>query len=149
MRITLFSSGAVFFLATATQVMSQPLCFSYAGEQVPYLFDFNLSDVGMASRDHLGRPFIIINPGILSQFPQLAQSFWFYHECAHHALPLAMNNETNADCYAVRHMRNTGQIDSPADVNDMLLAISQLPGSYWGHLPGPARAQNLWACINF
>lgn len=131
------------------QLTAQPLCVSYAGESVPYFTDFNLPDVGMASRDQFGRPFIVLNPAILSQFPILAQSFWFYHECAHHALPPAMNNEVNADCYAVQHMRNTGQITNPADLNDMLSAMSQLPGSYWGHLPGPARAQNLWNCINF
>lgn len=148
MRFRRILALAAFFLPTAS-AGAQSFCTSYMGEPVPYFADFNLPDVGRAARDQFGRPFIVMNPGILSRLPRLVQSFWLYHECAHHALPPGMSNEVNADCYAVRHLRNTGQINSPAELNDLLLLISQLSGSPFGHLPGPARAQNLWNCISF
>lgn len=149
MRANLLLAVCTILLFPPTLAMSQPHCVSHLGETVPYFSDFSMPDVGRASRDQFGRPLILINPNILSQAPRMAQSFWLYHECAHHALPPHMNNESNADCYAVQHMRNTGQINNHIDMNDMFFSISQLQGSSWGHLPGPARAQNMWNCLNF
>lgn len=135
------------FISSPAKAIGQ--CISHFGEPVPIFQDYNLPNVGMASRDGFGRPFIVVNPHVLNQFPYLAQRFWFYHECAHHALPPNMNNETNADCFAVRNMRDVGELRNLAAVQDMLGSISQLPGSAWGHLPGPSRARNMLNCIQW
>ena len=140
------------FLSTVfanTAQAQQPLaCQSFDNFQVPYIKNFQLNNVGMAGRDNMGNPYIVINPNILNQFSPLTKQFWFAHECGHHALYPQQNSEPNADCFAVKSLRSIGMMTSQQDINVMLGQISQLPGSYQtGHLPGPARAQNMYWCL--
>lgn len=139
----------VFYLISQQPANALGQCISFFGENVPIFEDYNLNNVGMATRDGFGRPYIVVNPIVLQQFPYLAQRFWYYHECAHHALPPQLNSERNADCYAVRNMRDLGELSNKFEVEQMLKSIAMLPGSRWGHLPGPARAQNILNCIQW
>ncbi|NMP30062.1 hypothetical protein HII17_00685 [Thalassotalea sp. M1531] len=98
--------------------------------------------IGRAS--HNGYPTIQLGPGFFNSVPGFVGQFWFLHECAHHVVG---GNEAASDCFAIRNMRSLGLIYHPNQVATLLNQISQMPGSYT-HLPGPARAQNIYACLN-
>ncbi|MBA15492.1 MAG: hypothetical protein CMN73_03955 [Sphingomonas sp.] len=120
-------------------------CRAYGnGQYVAIFSDPALDDVGIASR-YVGQPYIVLNPDVMARYSDLVAVFWFAHECAHHALG-PMNSESNADCFAIRRMRDLGIIRR----REQLLAFSQelrnLPGTAMGHLPGPLRAQHIAAC---
>jgi hypothetical protein len=92
-----------------------------------------------------------MNPNVLGVQAPVMQLFWYAHECAHHVLGhmlmMAPTNESNADCWAVRTGRDQGWF--PPQAFQLLVAtLSNSPGSVWGHLPGPARINNMWACYN-
>ena len=96
-------------------------------------------------------PVIYMNPGVLQQQPVEMQLFWYAHECAHHALghlayPNLMN-EAAADCWAVRVGRSQGWFP-PYAFQYLVQVLGNSPGSLWGHLPGPARIQNMAQCYN-
>lgn len=131
-------------------VQADPLpCTSYNGIQVPYIANSNLNNVGVAHKMYNGQPIIQINPNVIGQLPEYVRQFWYAHECAHHALHPVFNSEVNADCWAIKSIRNIGIINHPQQINSLLNYISTLPGNVQtGHLPGPIRAQNLYACFN-
>ena len=131
-------------------VLADPLpCTSFNGIQVPYIANPNLNNVGVAHKMYNGQPIIQINPNVVAPLPEYVRQFWYAHECAHHALPPSLNSEISADCYAIKAIRNIGVITHPQQIGVLLNYISQLPGSIQtGHLPGPARAKNLYACFN-
>jgi hypothetical protein len=130
-------------------VSAQPLpCRSFNGVFVPYIFDQTLQDVGVATKTQNGQPIIFINPNVVSPLPEFVRQFWYAHECAHHALLPIQNSEINADCYAIKAIRNMGIVINAQQVGYLLSSISTLPGNLaTGHLPGPARAQNLYNCF--
>lgn len=134
---------------SATSALAQPLpCSSFQGIPVPYIADPTLNNVGVAHRMQNGQPIIVINPNVVSPLPEYVRQFWYAHECAHHAFHPAYNSEMNADCYAIKAIRNIGIISNHHQVGVLLNYISTLPGNIMtGHLPGPARAQNLYACF--
>ncbi len=128
---------------------AQPLpCTSFTGIPVPYFANPYLNNVGVAHQLLNGQPVIQINPNVVASLPEFVRQFWYAHECAHHALPPHVNSEVNADCYAIKAIRNLGLISGPSDVGSLLHSISGLPGNLaTGHLPGPARADNLYHCL--
>ncbi len=140
----------IFLLNISFDVLASPLpCTSYFGIPVPYLANPNLNDVGVANTMYNGQPVIQINPNVVGSLPEYVRQFWYAHECAHHALHPSLNSEISADCYAIKAIRNIGIINHPQQIGGLLNYISHLPGSIQtGHLPGPARAQNLYACFN-
>lgn len=122
-------------------------CTSYASEPVELYFDQSLANVGIATRRYGGRPIIVFNPNVTRQFSDLVTQWWFAHECAHHALPPNLNNESNADCFAIRQMRQYGFLRNPNQLATFYYELGNLPGSAAsGHLPGPQRAQNIANC---
>ena len=139
---------AIFF--TSEIAIAQPLpCTSFQGYPVPYIANPFLNNVGVAHTMQNGQPVIQINPNIVNQLPEYVRQFWYAHECAHHALHPHQNSEIAADCFAIKTIRSIGIIHHPQQINVLLNYISTLPGSWQtGHLPGPARAQNLFACFS-
>jgi hypothetical protein len=121
-------------------------CRSYYGEPVAVYMNRQLQDVGMATRMVNGSPILIINPDVTDGYSDLVTQWWFAHECAHHALPPALNSEVNADCFAVRELRRIGLLYNPAQLNAFAYELANLPGTRMGHLPGPLRAQNIAQC---
>ncbi|WP_145960920.1 hypothetical protein [Sphingosinithalassobacter portus] len=120
-------------------------CRAYrTGQYVAIFSDPMLDDVGIAS-SYGNQPYIVLNPNVMARYSDLVAVWWFAHECAHHALG-PMNSESNADCFAIRRMRDLGIIRR----REQLIAFSQelrnLPGTAMGHLPGPLRAQHIAAC---
>ncbi len=111
----------------------------------------NINNVAVATLGAYGEPIIYYNPGVLSWFHPVTRQFWYFHECAHHALGHAFHNipiyrEKEADCWAVREMYKLGFL------NEQKLFIIQndlasLPGDGWVYLPGPARAISLEVCL--
>lgn len=138
---------ALLLFATSS-AFAQPLpCASFSGVRVPYIQDPTLNNVGVAHTIQSGQPVIVINPNVVGPLPEYVRQFWYAHECAHHALHPMQNSEINADCYAIKAIRNIGIISDQQQVTILLNYISTLPGNVMtGHLPGPARAQNLYAC---
>ncbi len=147
--ITIFALMLLGALLPNSSYAQSPLpCRSFDGFQVPYIVNPQLNDVGRAYRDGYGNPIIEINPNVLAYYTPLTKQFWFAHECGHHALYPQQNSEPSADCFAVKNLRSLGMMTYEQDVDDMLWQISQLPGNYQtGHLPGPARAQNMYICL--
>lgn len=119
-------------------------CTSNMGQQVVFVPNWNLPDVGRATPGI--PPRIELNPNVLAQLTPKMQLFWYGHECAHHVLGPA-NNEINADCWAIKTLRNTGLL-APFEVPHLQAQIANTPGSLWGHLPGPQRAVLFAQCYN-
>lgn len=136
-------------LFTPLAVSADPLpCISFSGVPVPYIPNPMLNNVGVAHTMQNGQPVIVINPNVVSPLPEFVRQFWYAHECAHHALNPMNNSEINADCYAIKALRNYGIISNPQQIGLLLNYISGLAGnSMTGHLPGPARAQSIYACF--
>jgi len=137
-------------LTVSLKAFSAPLpCYSFRGIPVPYISNPNLNNVGVAHTMYNGQPIIQINPNVLGPLPEYVRQFWYAHECAHHALNPLKNSEVNADCYSIKAIRNIGIITHPQQIKTLLNYISTLQGSVQtGHLPGPERAGNLYACLN-
>jgi hypothetical protein len=131
-------------------VSAEPLpCRSFNGTPVPYIANPSLNNVGVAHTTYNGQPIIQINPNVVGQLPEYVRQFWYAHECAHHALHPMQNSEISADCYAIKALRNLGIINHPQQIVSLLTYISTMPGNIQtGHLPGPARAQNINNCFN-
>ena len=121
-------------------------CTSFAGEPVAIFLDRSLNNVGVATRTYNGAPVIVINPNVTNNFSNIVTQWWFAHECSHHALHPSMNSESNADCLAIRMMRNYGILRHPAQLHQFAYELANLPGSPTGQLPGPARAQHIANC---
>lgn len=119
-------------------------CTSYQGQPVAFIENPMLPDVGRAQPGN--PPTIELNPSVLAQLTPKMQLFWYGHECAHHVLGPA-NSEVNADCWAIKTMRDQGLLP-PHELPQLMAQISGTPGSMWGHLPGPHRANLLAQCYN-
>ncbi|WP_299739068.1 hypothetical protein [uncultured Roseobacter sp.] len=99
---------------------------------------------------HNGHPVIFYNPQVLSWFHPVTREFWYFHECAHHALGHAFRNnplsrEKQADCWAIVNMKKLGLLSEERMAiiqND----IRKLPGDGWVYLPGPQRAISFEFC---
>jgi hypothetical protein len=120
-----------------------PLFCTGPNGPVATLLDASLSDVGRAI-PHNRPPVIVLNPMVLQQLSPLMQVFWFGHECAHH---LAGPNEMEADCISIKLMRNQGFLRRH-QIPELQAQIVNTPGSMWGHLPGPMRAQHFANCFD-
>lgn len=119
-------------------------CMSSQGQPVAFVPNTMLPDVGRALPGL--PPTIELNPSVLAQLTPKMQLFWYGHECAHHVLGPA-NSEINADCWSIKTMRNQGLL-APNELPQLMAQIAGTPGSMWGHLPGPQRAQLLAQCYN-
>lgn len=120
-------------------------CNDYFGNPVRIMSDPSLPNVGIATQGWYGEPLIVLNPDVLARFSPTVQVWWFAHECAHKALGPA-NNETNADCFGIRRMRQYGMITSYHQLAAFSEELRDLAGSPMGHLPGPIRAANIINC---
>lgn len=118
-------------------------CTAFDGRPVATVTDVSLPDVGRAIPGPT--PIIVLNPAVLNQMTPRMQLFWYAHECAHHRLGPA-NSEINADCWAIKLMRAQGLLRRE-DLPELQAQIARTPGSVWGHLPGPQRAQLFAGCF--
>jgi len=154
-RPLLFALACLAVLATGSaaeaQIAGVPVsCVDFRGFPVALVPAPQLPDVG-AARIVNGQPVILINPRVLSAQAPVMQLFWYAHECAHHVrghlANIAISNEADADCWAVKTGRNQGWFP-PQAFQLLVEVLGNSPGSLWGHLPGPQRIQNMWGCYN-
>ncbi len=113
--------------------------------------DYSLPDIAGATISG-GRPVIFYNPNVVLSVSQSTRRFFYFHECAHHALGHVLSGQTipyateqEADCWAARTLVSSGSFTA-ADLRAVQADVSQVPGD-WTHLPGPRRALNLVACL--
>ncbi len=104
----------------------------------------------MARVEGDGTPVIYLNPHALNGWHPVVHQFWYMHECAHHALghtatwsPL---NETEADCWAIRSLRDQGFLNV-GNMQFVVMALRSSQASPFGHLPGPMRVSAAIACF--
>jgi hypothetical protein len=100
-----------------------------------------------------GEPVIELNPTTIGQWPVKKQWFWYGHECGHHALGHGIGgwtpmNETAADCWAIRTMRQQSLLTRQELQQQIVPIVTSFPGSPFGHLPGPWRAAAMVACYD-
>lgn len=126
------------------------VCKDFRGRSVVTMAVASLGDVGFA-RVINTVPYILMDPEVLRTLPKKLQIFFFSHECAHHVLGHWFNptarSEQEADCWAIRKMRDAGEL-TRQNVLDFTPWIRKSRGSPLGHLPGPERAEHLVACFD-
>ena len=148
--LALFASSIVH---AQTIIAGHPVgCTDINGIPVNTIPAPHLNDIGMARIEYNGARVIYLNPNMLNVLPPFIQFFWYFHECAHHALGHTygfnqLYRENEADCWAIRLGRNSGWL-SPNDLFQMDSYFFSNPGTLWGHLPGPLRLQNFHNCYN-
>jgi hypothetical protein len=131
-------------------------CKANSGQIVPLLLSERAVKLGGGAYAHFDStrgPSIMFSQAYLQTLPRLGVFFVFYHECAHVALPIGIGlgttaQEVNADCYAVREMRNAGLLTSWQDFNEAISVVKNMAGSAMGHLPGPERVKAAAECLN-
>lgn len=117
-------------------------CNSAQGQPVAIFIDPSVSQyIGRASNN--GFPTIQLGPEFFNNVPPTIGQFWFLHECAHHVVG---GDEAAADCFGIKNMRALGLITNRMQADLLLTQVSQMAGSYT-HLPGPARAANIYNCL--
>jgi len=125
-------------------------CADFRGLPVASVLNGGLGDVAMASWAPNGAPVIQYNPNVLVRLSPQTRTFFYAHECAHHALAHGIRNipfsqEQEADCWAIQTLVGRGAL-SLRDVQAVQNDLSFSPGD-WTHVPGPRRAFNLRACL--
>jgi hypothetical protein len=143
----LFATGAAH--AQAFRNARYTSCRDAAGTRVVAVNTTRLHNVGMAGRIR-GRPVILFNPIVLRRFQPITRVFWYYHECAHHALGHSLGNrpisrERDADCWAIRQMRRRGLLTA-ARLGTIQRDLYPLNGDGVLYLPGPQRAAYIGYC---
>ncbi len=141
------------FSASAQELITHDGCIDQFGLPVISILKEDFPTVAAATRLVDGTPVVYYNPNALSWFTRQTCLFCYAHECAHHVLghtigdayPMTMEQE--ADCWAIRELYQSGQVNRN-DVQIISDDIARLLGSgSWVHLPGPARAINLFGCL--
>ena len=98
-----------------------------------------------------GWPIILWDPVKASQFSKETQTFFYAHECAHHALghtykQIINAKENQADCWAIRALVSDGTFNR-SHVRQVKKELAEIPGDWWEYLPGHQRAFNFDACL--
>lgn len=145
---------ALFFLSPSPPAQAQafPTCYDARGLPVTYMPNVNVNDIAIASLTPNGLPIVSWNPNVTNSSPPEVVEFFYYHECAHHALGQLLNNpmpvpgsERDADCWAKRTMYGLGILPPQkyqVIVNGLLQASK--PNIDWPN--GGLRVQYLNSC---
>jgi hypothetical protein len=125
-------------------------CRDFRGQTVRSIRMDDLGDVAHA-RIINRMPIITLNPQRLDSLPVKLQIFFFNHECAHHLLGHVFyptdQSENEADCWSIKFGRDSG-LYARDDIAGFAPHFAKSPGSPFGHLPGPKRAERLLACFD-
>jgi len=92
---------------------------------------------------------IALDPQFMNNLPPLGAFFTVYHECAHVALPMGVglaspSQERNADCFAVRSMKEDGLLNSWSDFHKAMSAVISSGG---GHFMNQQRISAMAKCL--
>lgn len=126
------------------------VCFDHRRIPVKEIATTKIADIAQAHRVS-GAPVILFNPKIVSTVAKPTERFFFWHECAHHVLAhmerdIPYSREQEADCWAINKLVLAGRFSRKdlAIVQSQLAAFGRADET---HLPGPARAKNLYRCL--
>jgi len=153
MRIWLSAVLTAMITFAAGKAMAQapyPSCFSINNVQVQYFPDPTINDIAIARLAPNGMPVVLWNPGILLSMQPATQEFFYYHECAHHALGHTLGaygpgSERQADCWAKQTMDQVGVLTQHKYqiIRQQLIQFSS-PGIDWPN--GQVRVAYLDQC---
>lgn len=112
---TVIACVSTIFASESVYAQGYPTCFNVQGIPVTYFPNPNVNDIAMATTAPNGSPVVIWNPNIAASLHPATLEFFYYHECAHHALghPLGSygpGSERMADCWAKQTMMQIGVI---------------------------------------
>lgn len=151
----IFSSG-LHAEYSVVYVHGQPVsCTASNGQQVLF---YDHQGAAMAARQMGGARAdftpqfgytIALDPDFMNRLPRLGALFAVFHECGHVALPMGVGlaspaQERNADCYAVRTMRQYGILNSWDDFNEAMSAVVTSGG---GHAMTQQRINAMAQCV--
>lgn len=154
MRSFLFGLFSAVLVATTigqhASAQGYPNCYNAQGYQVGYYPDPSINDVAIATTFANGAPVVLWNPGIINSLQPETVEFFYYHECAHHAMGHPLGNygpggEIAADCWGKSQMINFGVLTPQkyAVIRNELIQYST-PGMDWAN--GYERVQYLDNC---
>lgn len=121
-------------------------CSSFSGAPVAIFLETQLNDVSVSTQNSDGRPIIVMNPHIANHFSPLVRQWWFAQACARHALPPQLNNELNADCFAVKSLVRFGLLANPQQLIAFHQELAALPQTSMGNSPGFFRLRTIQHC---
>lgn len=126
-------------------------CTDFRGMAVASVANTSIQDIAVATYMPNGAPLIIYNPAILAWVSPSTRLFFYAHECGHHMLAHGVQSqplvrEQEADCWAVQQLVNGGMFRRH-DIQAVQADLARFGRGDWTHLPGPARAINLNACL--
>ena len=132
------------------RAQSYPTCYNAQNIPVSYFPDPMVSDIAIARTAPNGMPVVLWNPQVASSLHPFTLEFFYYHECAHHALGHALGAygggaERIADCWAKQTMWQLGVLTPQKyQVIRQELHSNSRPGMDWPN--GSVRVQFLDGC---
>jgi hypothetical protein len=141
--------GLIIFGNTA-QAQSYPTCFNAQNIPVSYFPDQTIPDIAIAKNAPNGMPVVLWNPSVAANMHPATVEFFYYHECAHHALAHTLGNyfpgaEAQADCWAKKTMIGIGVLTPQKyQIVAQQLFQNSKPGMDWPN--GAVRLQYLNNC---
>lgn len=125
-------------------------CVDRAGVRIPSQTNDTMDAAGMAGYDDDRRPMIWWNAEKQERTREVEQLFIYLHECAHHALSHpwkvpSLENEIEADCWAVQLMVEGGMI-APSEWDSLLVARARVRPDNT-HLGGEEHVAMLRRCL--
>jgi len=136
--------------APKAEAQGYPNCYNVQGIQVGYYPEPSVNDIAIATTAPNGAPVVLWNPGIVNAMHPATIEFFYYHECAHHALGHPLGNygpggEAIADCWAKKQMIGLGVLTQQkyGIIRQQLMQFSK-PGMDWPN--GQVRVSYLDNC---
>ncbi|MEW2911888.1 hypothetical protein [Leisingera sp. JC11] len=148
--ILLLAVAGMFLSSRTAHAQNYPACFNAQNLPVTYLPDMSVPDIAIARTAPNGMPVVLWNPQITGSMHPFTVEFFYYHECAHHALahPLGTygpGSEKAADCWAKQTMIQTGALTPQKyHVIRQQLIQGSKPGMDWPN--GAVRVSFLDSC---
>lgn len=132
-------------------------CADNAGRQIIYQESYSSNQAAVSNVNGYGQPIVIVNPSLFNQLSIAQRIFVNAHECAHHyyghiekmVMGIPRNEKTDefdADCFAVRYMRDTNQLSQQGfdQVKSFLSGLHEDSS----HPAGAYRVQYAVQCVN-
>ena len=139
----------IFFGKTA-EAQNYPTCYNAQNLPVSYYPDPSIPDIAIAITTGNGAPVVLWNPNVTAMMHPATIEFFYYHECAHHALAHTLGNyfpgaEAQADCWAKQTMAGVGVLTPQKyQIITQQLVQNSKPGMDWPN--GATRVQYLNNC---
>jgi hypothetical protein len=127
-------------------------CIDAKGIAVLWREDRGIRDLAQALFDKQGRPTVEHNPSRMKYLNELTRTFFYAHECAHHALGhlygavQGVDKEQQADCWAVLTLKENGSLGEEG-LETIKQDLGTVARADVNHSAGLRRASNLKWCL--